>query len=117
VVKALILAGRCVRHHLTLLNATPAVEQTAVVPALVRAVEQVDAPPVAVAARTADALPRAACIDAPAGGLAAENRSVAADCTAAQAVKAQKRRWSSALRARAVAHGLHVRDPHRVRDR
>jgi hypothetical protein len=107
-----------VRHHLTLLNAIPLAEQTAVVPAPVRAVEQVDAPPAAVAALTADELPQAARIDVPAAGLAA-NIAVAADCTAAQAVKAEAPtlRWSSALRARAGAHGLNGRGPHRVRDR
>jgi hypothetical protein len=105
-----------VRHHLTLL--IPLAEQTAVVPAPVRAVEQVDAPPAAVAALTADELPQAARIDVPAAGLAA-NIAVAADCTAAQAVKAEAPtlRWSSALRARAGAHGLNGRGPHRVRDR
>jgi hypothetical protein len=112
-----ISAGRRVRHHLTLLNAIPAAEQTGVVPAPVRAVEQVDAQPAA-AALTADALPQAERIDVPAAGLAA-NIAVAADCTAAQAVKAEAPtlRWSSALRARAGAHGLNGRGPHRVRDR
>jgi hypothetical protein len=83
----------------------------------VPAVEQVDAPPAAVAALTADALSPGR-IDAPAAGLAA-NIAAVADCTAAQAVKAKAPtlHWSSALQARAVAHDLHVRDPHRVRDR
>lgn len=103
-----------VHHHL---SATPAAELTGVVPAPVRAAEP-DAPRAAVAALTADALPQAARIDAPAAGWAA-NIAVAADYTAAQAVKAgaPTPHWSSALLARAVAHGLHVRDLHRARDR
>src|SRR5689334_6672345 len=95
-------------------------EQTAVVPAPVRAEARADAqPPAAVAARTADALPQAACIDGPAAGLPVANRAVAAEWTAAQAVmsEAPTHRLSSALRARAAARGLHVRGLHRVRDR
>ena len=90
---------------------------TGVVPAPVRAVARVDAPPVA--AQTVDALPQAACIDDPAADLPVANWAVAADCIAAQAVKSQERRhrWSSALPAREVARGRHGRDPHRVRDR
>jgi hypothetical protein len=113
-----ISVARHVRHHLTLLNAIPAAEQTGAVPAPVRAEAQTDALPAAVAPQTADALPQAGRIDAPAAGLAA-NIAAVADCTAAQAVKAEAPtlHWSSALQARAVAHDLHVRDPHRVRDR
>jgi isocitrate lyase len=81
-----ISAGRCVRHHRKISHAIPAAEQTGVVPAPAPVVE-LDAPRAAVAALTADALP-AARIDAPAAGLAA-NIAVAADCTAAQAVKAE----------------------------
>jgi hypothetical protein len=114
-----ISAGHRVRHHLSFLHAIPAAETTDVVPAPVRAVARIDAPLAAVAAQTADELPQAACIDARVADLPAANRTVAADCTAAQAVKveAPRHRWSSALLARAAAHGLHGRDPHRVRDR
>jgi hypothetical protein len=114
-----ISVGRRVRHHLKISHVTPAAEQTGAVlaPVPVRAAEP-DAPrAAAVAALTVDALPRAAQIGAPAAGLAA-NIAVAADCTAAQAVKAEAptHHWSSALQARAVAHVLHVRDLHRGRD-
>jgi hypothetical protein len=55
-----------VRHHLNLSHAIPAAETTVVGPVLARAAAQVDAPPAVVAALTADALPQAAYIDAPA---------------------------------------------------
>ena len=83
-----ISAGRHVRHHLKISHAIPAAELTGVVPVPARAAAQIGAPRAAVAALTADALPQAARIDAPAAGWAA-NIAAAADCTAAQAVKAE----------------------------